>query len=44
MGMPVSIAFNNAVINKYPMDTLPELMAIYVAEINESEFQSAMGV
>jgi MoxR-like ATPase len=44
MGMPVSIAFNNAVVNKYPMDTLPELMAIYVAEINESEFQTAMGV
>ena len=44
MGMPVSIAFNNAVVNKYPMDTLPELMAIYVAEINESEFQLAMGV
>jgi len=43
MGMPVSIAFNNAVVNKYPMDTLPELMAIYVAEINESEFQTAMG-
>jgi nitric oxide reductase NorQ protein len=43
MGMPVSIAFNNAVVNKYPMDTLPELMAIYVAEINESEFQSAIG-
>jgi nitric oxide reductase NorQ protein len=44
MGMPVSVAFNNAVVNKYPMDTLPELMAIYVAEINESEFQNAMGV
>jgi len=44
MGMPVSIAFNNAVVNKYPMDTLPELMAIYVAEINESEFQTAIGV
>ena len=44
MGMPVSIAFHNAVINKYPMDTMPELMAIYIAEINEYEFQSAIGV
>jgi nitric oxide reductase NorQ protein len=44
MGMPVSVAFHNAVVNKYPMDTLPELMAIYIAEINEYEFQSAIGV
>lgn len=43
-GLPCAVAFKNAVINKYPEDCAQELAGIYIAEINEADFASALGV
>jgi nitric oxide reductase NorQ protein len=41
-GLPVSIAFQNAVINKFPSDCEAELLALYAAKIDEVEFKGAI--
>jgi MoxR-like ATPase len=41
-GLPVSIAFQNAVINKFPADCEAELLALYAAKIDEVEFKGAI--
>lgn len=37
-GLPVGVAFTNAIINKFPADCAAELAGIYAATIKESEF------
>jgi hypothetical protein len=39
---PVSIAFQNAVINKFPADCEAELLALYAAKVDEVEFKGAI--
>jgi cobaltochelatase CobS len=41
-GLPVQIAFQNAVINKFPSDCEAELLALYAAKIDEVEFRGAI--
>jgi len=41
-GLPVHIAFQNAVINKFPSDCEAELLALYAAKIDEIEFRGAI--
>ena len=41
-GLPVSIAFQNAVINKFPADCEAELLALYAAKVDEVEFKGAI--
>jgi nitric oxide reductase NorQ protein len=41
-GLPVSIAFQNAVINKFPADCEAELLALYAAKVDEVEFRGAI--
>lgn len=41
-GLPVQIAFQNAVINKFPADCEAELLALYAAKIDEVEFKGAI--
>ena len=41
-GLPVQIAFRNAVINKFPADCEAELLGVFTSHINESEFKSAL--
>ena len=41
-GLPVHIAFQNAVINKFPADCEAELLALYAAKIDEVEFKGAI--
>ena len=37
-GLPVDIAFRNAIINKFPSDCEAELHGVYVSQINTVEF------
>ena len=41
-GLPVNIAFQNAVINKFPADCEAELLALYAAKVDEVEFKGAI--
>ena len=41
-GLPVDIAFKNAVINKFPSDCEAELSALYAAKVNEVELKEAL--
>ena len=41
-GLPVHIAFQNAVINKFPADCEAELLALYAAKVDEVEFKGAI--
>ena len=41
-GLPVQIAFQNAVINKFPADCEAELLALYAAKVDEVEFKGAI--
>jgi hypothetical protein len=41
-GLPVSTAFKNAIINKFPADCAVELHGVYTSHINESEFKLAL--
>jgi MoxR-like ATPase len=41
-GLPPHIAFQNAVINKFPADCEAELLALYAAKIDEVEFKGAI--
>jgi nitric oxide reductase NorQ protein len=41
-GLPVDIAFKNAVINKFPSDCEAELTALYAAKVNEVELKEAL--
>jgi nitric oxide reductase NorQ protein len=41
-GLPPHIAFQNAVINKFPSDCEAELLALYVAKVDEVEFKGAI--
>jgi MoxR-like ATPase len=41
-GLPVDIAFKNAVINKFPSDCEAELLALYAAKVDEVEFKGAI--
>lgn len=43
-GLPNAIAFRNAIINKFPDDCSGELQGIFLAEVNEAEFISALEV
>jgi cobaltochelatase CobS len=43
-GLPNAIAFRNAIINKFPDDCSGELQGIFLAEVNEAEFVSALEV
>lgn len=42
-GLPVDIAFANAIVNKFPQDCAPELLGIYAAAIDADEFASSLG-
>ena len=42
-GVPVNIAYRNAVINKFPADCESELLGVFTASINVNEFKSAIG-
>jgi len=42
-GIPVETAYRNAVINKFPADCESELLGVFTASINTSEFKSAIG-
>jgi hypothetical protein len=39
-GMPVSMAFKNAIINKFPADCEAELQGIYSAVVDAAKLQS----
>jgi nitric oxide reductase NorQ protein len=41
-GLPVDIAFRNAIINKFPAECEGELTALYSARVNEQVFQGAL--
>jgi len=41
-GLPNAIAFRNAIINKFPEDCSGELQGIFLAEVNEAAFTSAI--
>ena len=41
-GLPVDVAFRNAIINKFPSDCEAELSALYAAKINERELKEAL--
>jgi len=41
-GLPPHIAFENAVINKFPADCEAELLALYAAKVDEVEFKGAI--
>jgi len=40
-GLPVQVAFFNAIVNKFPIDCTAELAGIYAATINQSDFGGA---
>ena len=42
-GIPVETAYRNAVINKFPADCESELLGVFTASVNVSEFKSAIG-
>jgi cobaltochelatase CobS len=39
-GFPVDLAFNRAIVNKFPPDCAVELQGVYAATINEADLQS----
>lgn len=41
-GVPPSIAFQNAVVNKFPSDVAPELLGVWTAEVNASDLAAAL--
>jgi len=41
-GMPVAVAFENAIINKFPEDCEPELRGVFTATINAESFKQAI--
>ena len=41
-GIPVDVAFNNAIINKYPADCTAELLGVFSSHININEFKQAL--
>lgn len=43
-GVPVGIAFENAIINKFPADCEPELRGVFSAVIDVNNFKSYLGV
>jgi hypothetical protein len=42
-GLPVGVAFNNAIVNKFPSDCEPELRGIYSAVIDSSKLKQYLG-
>jgi MoxR-like ATPase len=42
-GLSVSAAFKNAVVNKFSPDCAAELEGVYTAQVNEQDFQLAIG-
>lgn len=43
LGLPLGVAFNNAIVNKYPHDCKAELIGIYASVINADEFNKNLG-
>lgn len=41
-GLPVEVAFNNAIINKFPADCTAELLGVYSAQIDVDAFKRAI--
>jgi MoxR-like ATPase/uncharacterized protein with PIN domain len=41
-GLPVEVAFKNAIINKYPADCTAELLGVFSSHINTYDFQQAL--
>jgi len=41
-GLPVDVAFNNAIINKFPADCTAELIGVFSSHINANEFKQAL--
>jgi cobaltochelatase CobS len=41
-GLPVEVAFKNAIINKYPADCTAELVGVFASHINTHDFQQAL--
>ena len=41
-GVPLQLAFTNAVVNKFPSDCAAELLAVYTATINVAAFAAAL--
>lgn len=41
-GLPVEVAFNNAIINKFPADCTAELLGVFSSQINVNEFKQAL--
>ena len=42
-GLPVGVAFKNAIVNKFPSDCEAELKGIFSATINVSDLKSYLG-
>ena len=42
-GLPVQVAFRNAIINKFPADCEAELLGVFTSHINVNEFKQALG-
>jgi MoxR-like ATPase len=42
-GLPVSVAFTNAIVNKFPIDCESELRGIYAAVIDSAKLKSYLG-
>jgi hypothetical protein len=43
-GLPVSVAFNNAIVNKFPSECEAELRGIFSASIDSAQLKSYLGV
>ena len=41
-GLPVEVAFTNAIINKFPADCTAELVGVFTSQINVTEFKQAL--
>jgi hypothetical protein len=39
-GEPVGLAFESCVLNKFPVDSHPELKAVYEVEIDKNQFKN----
>lgn len=42
-GLPVQVAFRNAIINKFPADCEAELLGVFTSHINVNEFKQSLG-
>ena len=42
-GLPVDVAFQNAIVNKFPVDCTAELLGVFASHINIADFRSAIG-